>query len=178
MVETVDYILFCVETTAKCQSDKIYLVEYLRRFFDTRSPRYDFLFLGGKSNYDDSGVLKRIERNIQKLNKGLKKGESRPYKIIYCIDLDGTDNERIMLNNTIKTFCIKKKFDLIWFYKDIESVFWGKSVIKNKGIEAERWVTTKKRLSEESILDDDQFSYHDGHSNLKTVLSLYFAPKV
>lgn len=83
-----------------------------------------------------------------------------------------------MLNNTIKTFCIKKKFDLIWFYKDIESVFWGKSVIKNKGIEAERWVTTKKRLSEESILDDDQFSYHDGHSNLKTVLSLYFAPKV
>lgn len=70
--------------------------------------------------------------------KGAIKGFVNPYRgesiIIYCIDCDDYDSkpEDMTFFNAVKQYCADQGYELVWFCKDIESVYLGSKIPKSR----------------------------------------------
>lgn len=112
-----------------------------------------------KSKYNAKEVLKEIENKTRAFMIGHT-------TVIYCIDTDDFDKnyEREQEFKAISTFCKERSYELIWFCRDVEEVFWGKklsdsqkvkeaAIFRRKGLIAEiqseylRCDTRRKRTS-------------------------------
>ena len=110
--------IFLVETNKKCKSDEHYIRALLNERYDYPGDKISFIYMESKTKYD------KVESKVENL-KNKYFGES---KIYICIDLDEANNENIILNNKIIQYSNKNKYNLIWFYENIEMVFWGKKI--------------------------------------------------
>lgn len=173
----VDLVVFCVESNKKSKSDSFYINEYLKSHFQINKVRLDFVFMGGKGNFDKSSTTNQINRIIANFNKSRIKNCSRKSKVVYCIDLDDESQEQKALTNRIFSFCKDQNYDVIWFCKDIESVFLGHTVSKRKDEEAMNWVIRGGKISSKAVLNDVELSSSNHHSNCHTILSKYFQRK-
>ena len=69
-----------------------------------------------KTKYNDSGIIKKINKKISKFDK---------YEIIYCLDTDKivARYEDIKLNEEINKYCLENNIKIVWFCENIEDVF-------------------------------------------------------
>ena len=117
-------LIFLFETNKISKSDYKYVRSYLTYMGLDRKFKYSPIYMNGKGNYD------KFEAAINKFIKDYQ-GES---KVIMFVDVDSTslDYSQVILNNEIIKYCRDKNYELVWFKRTIEEVFWGEKVSQNK----------------------------------------------
>lgn len=164
-------LIFCLETDRKANTDKIYVMETLRRFYGefSRDVKISYVPMGGKTNYKERSVTSRI-RELTKQFRSI--GSSH---VIYCIDTDHFEKDESQRQETerIEQYCMVNGFDLVWFCHDVEEVYIGHAVAKS----------VKKKTAEQfkksnSIQNVDRSSLKavqrtSGKSNVLTVTEKY-----
>lgn len=165
-------LIICVETNKDCKSDKIYIWNTIHQFYKISQTevKLNCVYMDCKGNYSSNKVYKRI-KDYEKLYKaGNPNGES---VVIMCFDCDDydTDNETAKFLKDAREFCRNKGYHFVWFCKDIEQVYLGKSVPKKQKKEsAERFAKSNGIAGVDiSILKLDN-RYQKGKSNLCTIL--------
>ena len=164
-------IIFCVETNNKCESDKFYIRETIKRFFnyDYAMVKFTFVFMGGKYNYNSSAVEKKISRHIIDYSNSVNNRSV----VIYCVDCDDYDinqRDRGFLEE-IGRYCSDNLYKLVWFCKDIERVYTGEKIPdKEKKKRAVQFVAKKEvgYVNKESLT---AVRYGQNRSNILRVLN-------
>lgn len=163
-------LIFLFETNSISKSDYKYVRSYLTKIEMIRRFKFSPLYLNGKGNYN------KFEKKINLLIKSYS-GES---KVFMFIDVDSTslNYDQIMLNKEIINYCIEKKFELIWFKRTIEEVFWGTKIPQNKkNIKADEFL----RINQISKIDFQKLdiSNYDvlknGESNLNSIFKNFLS---
>lgn len=163
-------ILFCVETNSKSETDLVYIRETISNYYDLgNSIRIRFIFFEGKGNYKKKDILKKIADQTKQYKA------IGPTHVIYCIDTDRYDADPAQMRelNEIKHYCEQQGYDLIWFCRDVEDVYWGKQIHKDEKTKAAAKFRSSKRIK--SIADQnlrcEDYSRH--RSNILQVLDRY-----
>lgn len=62
------------------------------------------------------------------------------------IDVDSIslNYDQAKLNKDIINYCKEKDFEIIWFKRTIEEVFWGEKTPQNKKKYKSRWISAKE----------------------------------
>ena len=166
-------LLFCVETDKQCNSDWIYIKNFIDTYctYDKAEIRFEKLYMGGKGKYNTP----KFERMVQKKISDYKKITKGDTVVIYCFDCDDydiepRDKDRIEAE---EQYCRDKGFEFVWFCKDIERVFVGQKVPDDE----------KKKTAEEyskkgliTTLKPEKMhgtKFKNGVSNLANVLERY-----
>lgn len=160
-------LLFCVETNSKAETDKVYINETISDYYDIgNNIRIRFTFFEGKGNYKKKDVLKKITNQVRQHRS------IGPTFVIYCIDTDryDADPDHVRELNEIKQYCEQQGYDLIWFCRDVEDVFWGEQIHKDdKTSMASRFRSSRQIMNvEEQKLRGEEYTRHK--SNILQVL--------
>lgn len=163
-------LIFLFETNSTSKSDYKYVRSYLTEIGMIRKFKFSPLYLNGKGNYN------KFEKKINYLIKSYQ-GET---KVFMFIDVDSTSlkYDQIKLNKEIIDYCNVKNYELIWFKRTIEEVFWGIKIPQNKkNIKADEFLRTN-RISKVDFKILDIISYDalkNGESNLKNIFDKFLA---
>lgn len=127
-------LIFVVETNEKSNSDYIYIKSILDAQYNGRllnDVKFTPVYMRGKGNYNQHRVINKIKTYSKQY---MSAGDTR---VIYCVDTDQFDikPEDKMIFEEIQSYCTNNEYDLVWFCHDIEEVFLGNSVPKNKKTE-------------------------------------------
>lgn len=127
-------LIFCIETNKKADTDKIYVMETLYRFYGnllskSREIKISYVRMEGKTNYNSRRVVSEIRERVGQYNESVG-GRSQ---VIYCIDTDHFESNESQRRETerIEQYCLSKGYDFVWFCHDIEEVYIGQSVSKS-----------------------------------------------
>ena len=122
-------LIFVVETNKNAQTDDRYITRLIQDRYDLSSNEYmyNFVHMSGKSNYNKDSVVQQIRKYV----KDNKEGENN---VIYCFDTDkiDTSNEAVSCFDNEKKYCEICKYEMIWFYYNIEFVLLGRIVEESK----------------------------------------------
>lgn len=171
-------LIFVVETNKSCKSDWIYIKDTIEHFYqcDPAHTKLSTVYMDGKGRY------KNKEKEILKLIAGYTSGaisKSNHSKVIYCFDCDDYNIKREDSEFLVEAqqYCNEKKYDFVWFCKDIESVYLGKKVDDSqKKKEAEKFKV--KKLIENVISNKlSVTNYRMNTSNIMKVLDQYLTRK-
>lgn len=118
--QTNKLIVICVECNKQSQTDKIYIGETIKKYYNvgnTLAIRY--CEMGTKTKYN------RIQKKITQITKN-----APDVAIIMCVDTDDifSSQETVSFNKKITEYCQTQGYDLVWFCQDIEEVFLHKTV--------------------------------------------------
>lgn len=161
-------LIFLFETNSSNKSDYKYIRSYILNSDMDRKFKFSPIYLNGKGNYS------KYENKIKALIKSYQ-GKS---KVIMFIDVDSTslNYDQIKLNEEIINYCDKNNYELVWFKRTIEEVFWGKKIPQNmKRVKADEFLRSNKIL-EINLNSLNKVSYNslkNGESNLKFILDKY-----
>ena len=162
-------ILFCVESNPQARTDSMYVDTAIKTsFLIDNNVTINYIYMNGKSRYNDSKTLKRINKYT---NMAQKRGT--PTSIIYCIDTDNYESslEDTKLNNEIKAFCEENGYELVWFCRTIEEVFLHKIVNDAEKTKEAIGFLRKNSLGNATIKFLSQKNYSRKKSNLFFVVS-------
>lgn len=163
-------LLFVIESTKKAKTDWAYINGTIKHYYRL-SPEYSIkpIPMGGKSHFKDASVSKQIKDYREQY---LPTGRTI---VVYCIDTDNyhTDPERYKELEDIKKYCSRKGFELIWFCRNIEEVYWGERV--ESGDKVKRAAQFNKRnhihsLSEKAL---STTVIGKGKSNILVIMDKY-----
>lgn len=169
-------LIFVVETNKDVQSDWIYIKETLENLYRIERSviKLSPVYMNGRGNYSKKlNEIKSLEKKFKAMSD-----ESRSH-VIYCFDCDAYDtnsNDRKFLEDA-RLFCKKNDFEFVWFCKDIEQVYLGRSVggkVKRK--EADRF-KAKHIIDKINVDSLNAEVIGEGRSNLMLVLNKYGIPK-
>lgn len=169
-------LIFVVETNKSCKSDWIYIKDTIDRFFkyDNAHTKFTPLYLGGRGNY--SKKQREIKSYISQYASTSKQNRS---KVIFCFDCDNYDGnpDDSRFIKEAQQYCKEHGYDFVWFCRDIEHVYLGKSVPeKDKKSESVRFKANKMiKNVEKSRLSADGFKLQS--SNIMNVLSKHLEQK-
>lgn len=164
-------VLLCLECNNKSRTDYVYVESTIKRFYNKNSVNYKPIFLGSKTKYNSKDKLKEIRDRMKLFN-----GETR---VIYFIDVDDYDvsYETKKLYDDIKCFCQNNGYDLVFFCKDVEDVYLGKTVEDKEKVK----LAAKFNASKEIVSVDESklmINSHRKHcSNILNVLDKYWERK-
>ena len=163
-------ILFCVETSSNAETDKVYIKETIYHYYSLENKtRIRFIFFEGKGNYKKKNILKQISDQVKQYSAI---GSTH---VIYCIDTDRYDADPAQVRelDEIKHYCEQQGYDLIWFCRDVEDVFWGEQIHKDDKTK----MATKFRSSRQITHVDNQKlrceDYTRHKSNILQILDKY-----
>ena len=163
------YLLIIVETRKGANTDDTYIKETIKRFYPgMHNFTTKFIYIESKSAFNSKNVNRDIKVYVS---------YSTVVGIIQCIDLDDYDTSIIAqnLNNKIEQYCQKKNYDLVWFCKNVEDVYYFNTRIeKNKKV-----IKAKQFIQNNMIETIDEKNlksqiYSKGHSNILNVLDKYY----
>lgn len=161
-------LIFVVETSKESQSDYVYVSETIEKYYHILGHKLTPIFMSGKGNYN------KKEDEIRKCVSKYK-GDS---VIFICYDIDNPNKPTYSLNQDIFNYAKDKGYELIWFYEDVELVYWKKEVSKS-----EKTKYSKKFLSQNKIdgilekdLNQSKISQKNS-SNILSVLDKYLRRK-
>lgn len=163
-------LLLCVETSKRARTDSIYIDETIERFYILGNDiRKRYIYLNGKSNYNKPRTVKEIERQS-------KQYESiGPTTVLYCIDTDkcATDPIHAKEFEAILKYCQDKNYELVWFCRDVEDVFWGEQVHNDEKKSRAAQFRSSKAINKltETTLSRKTQAHH--YSNILLVLDKY-----
>ena len=171
-------LIICVETNKKCNSDYIYIKTSIEQFYSINQGNIKLspVYLEGKGNYSS----KKATNEINKLSKQYRvSSEENKSIVLCCFDCDDYDSkpEDMIFLNGARSYCNQNGYRFIWFCKDIEQVYLGRSIPdSNKKKEAETFL--KKKKIKDVRIDNLRVSrYQNGKSNLCAVLDDYLIRK-
>lgn len=158
-------LIFLFETNKKSKSDYKYVRSYLIYAGLDRKFKFSPIYMNGKGNYN------KFEYQINSLKKDYQGGS----KVIMFVDVDSTslDHSQVILNNEIIKYCNDKNYELVWFKRTIEEVFWGEKVSQNKKNDKANDFLKKNRISKIDFTKLNKENYNDlnnSESNLKNVI--------
>lgn len=161
-------LIFVVETNKKCKSDWIYIKDTIDRFFEYEQAQIKFspVYMDGKGKYKKTG--KEITSLISQYAAGNKTNQS---KVIFCFDCDDYDSkpEDAEFLANAKRYCVEKKYDFIWFCKDIERVYIGKKVDDSQKKKESATFKAKKLID---AVDESKLVVNDYRANTSNIMSV------
>lgn len=165
-------LLFCVEADRSSGTDWVYIKSVIDKYYridNTISIKP--IFMGGKTNYRRGRVVNEIKTASREFRKN---GNTA---VIFCIDTDDckTDPDRKREFEEIKQYCNEKDYDLIWFCRDIEEVFWGKRITSSDKKDHAKRFRANSIIDSFSISCIVQESPSIGKSNILVVLNKYLS---
>ncbi len=171
-------LIICVETNKKCNSDYIYIKSSIEQFYSVNQGNIKLspVYLDGKGNYSSKKTLK----NIDTLSKQYRvSSEDNKSVVLCCFDCDEYDSrpEDMVFLDGVKSFCDEKGFKFVWFCKDIEQVYLGKSVPDNSKKNEANTFLKKKMIKDLSMEKFKAAKYQNGKSNLCIILDEYLITK-
>lgn len=163
------YLLIIVETRKSANTDDTYIKETIKKFYPgvhDFTPK--FIYMNSKGAF-----------NSAKLNHVIKEyvSLSNVIGIIQCIDLDDYDTSisDASLNEKIKKHCEDKKYEFVWFCKNVEDVYYFNTAVEKnkKAIKAKQFIQ-KMMINniDERYLRSKQYSKR--HSNILEVLDKFY----
>jgi len=164
-------MIFCLETNKRVDTDGFYIRSTINQYYVINNRvKISLVYMDGKGNY----ASKRVLNEIVKKTKDFTIGET---KVFYCIDTDDFEinQEQENLSQQIESFCGERGYELIWFCRDVEEVYWGERVSKSQKVEkAKRFKRTKEieRLDTDRLLSSTK---KHQTSNILTVLDGYLS---
>jgi hypothetical protein len=117
-------LILVVETEPTVKSDDAYYIWILKNFFGAylRSQgfndiriRYRFIYMCGKTNYNDEEVITDI-----KTEKAIFSGDGS--FVVYCFDVDNGTIKNANFINDVTNFCQSNGFPISFANKEIEDV--------------------------------------------------------
>ncbi len=163
-------LLFCVEADRKSGTDWVYIKSVIDKYFSIdNSISIKPVYMGGKTNFKRNKVVNEINRASKEFGKN---GETA---VIYCIDTDdwNTNQDRSRELEDVREYCADKKYDLVWFCRDVEEVFWGERVSSSdKKERAKKFRANSKidTLTQDCIKSE---TFGLGKSNILIILNKY-----
>ena len=164
-------LLLVIESKSKNGSDSYYIKSIIDRFYSkNHGHKLEYIPMNGKGNYNSQTVCNKIQ-----VFKSRYQGEC---KVIYFYDrdLESTNNEQKKLNEEINNHCKNHLFDSVWFCRNIEEVFLGKLIIKDKKKVAENFFYNDK-INEVEKSHLQAKSIIAGYSNILLIFDKYFQKK-
>lgn len=167
-------LIFCVEADLRSKSDYIYIKNTIEHFYtyDRAQVKLSPIYMGSKWKYNQNKVLKQIEQLIKKYNSASKENKT---EVFYCVDCDDFDvrKEDSDYLDKLNVFCTKRKYNVIWFCKEIESVYLGKRINDNAKKTAAVKFAVQRKIEgvDQKMLYGKK--YKDKCSNICGVLDLY-----
>lgn len=172
--------IFVVETTKDNNSDYIYISKFLKnRFILNPNTVVKTVYAAGKGNLFSSKVGKDI-RSLTKDFLSQDRDDSRVEVFLFVDTDDMSDspnaNENRMKTEKVAAYCKTNGYHLVWFYRDVEDVFWGCSIPqKQKRQKAIAFSDdAMNRLDVTKLCCDDYCRCSRGTSNLYGVLKHFF----
>lgn len=168
-------LVFCVETTKKCKSDEMYIRSIFRKCLEetTKSDvKLSFVYMGGKSMYNDSSVIKQIEN--------LKAKYHDTTEVIYVFDTDKmtTSQEDIRFQKLVKNYTIQQGYHYVWFCENIEAVMIPKVKVDNKCKEAENFMRNLTKIDFNLIIPKlNEDTMKSNSSNIMRILNKLLTEK-
>lgn len=153
-------LIFVVEASKESKSDYVYITETVEKYYNVLGHKLTPIFMDGKGNFNKKET--EINKNISKYN-----GKS---KVFICYDIDNPNKQTYSLNQDIINYANNKGYELIWFYEDVELVYWKKSVSKS-----EKTKQSKKFLSQnqiKNILENDLNQITISKNNSSNILNV------
>ena len=173
-------VIICVEASKECKSDVIYIRKTIQQFYKIGQADvlFSYVYMDGKGNYSSPKIGKRINDYVKLYKAGNPKGEN---VVIMCFDCDNYDTEQedARFLKDAKEFCRINGYCFVWFCKDIEHVYIGKSVPQNQKKDTAARFAKSNGIAKVDIstlkMDD---CYQKGKSNLCTVLDKILTPLI
>ena len=167
-------IIFCVEAKRSSKSDYVYIkatVEHLYTI-DRANTRLSPIYMDGKGNYCTKKVLREIQTHVKQYQTASKSNQS---VVVYCFDCDDYDSkpeDRKFLESA-KQYCGDNGYRFVWFCKDIENVYLGRSIPDNRKVKEAGIFAAKGmiRSIDSKVLEVREI--RKGSSNLCLVLDDY-----
>ena len=166
-------VLLCVEADSKSRSDYLYVESTIKHFYiNDRKIIYRPIFLGSKTKYNAKGKIKEIESR--------KRAFSGKTNVIYFIDVDDYDvsyDTQILFDN-IKRYCSDNEYDFVFFCRDVEDVFLGRTVNDCEKVKCAEMFNRRKLIASLTDTNLCASGKHRHCSNILTVLDKYWTRKV
>ena len=126
--------------------------------------------MNGKSRY--RAKEKEIKSLVSQYKSKYRACES---KVIYCFDCDEYDKKREDEEFLIKVeeFCRERKYDFVWFCKDIEQVYLGQKISNNKKTDEAKGFKSRKDIDNIDIKNLSCDTYKINKSNIVKVVTKY-----
>ena len=171
----VQYI-FVVETNSKCKTDWIYIRDTIERFYQWNQPqiKLSVVYMNGKGNY------KNKEKDIRSLSKQYQSaGKGNQSKVILCFDCDEYEKDMYdqQFLNDVRQYCRSMNYEFVWFCKDIESVYLGRSVEDKQKKKESAIFKAQNGIKHVDVNKLLVKNYRMNSSNLMCVLDKCFARK-
>ena len=117
-------VVLVVETTETVKSDDAYYGWILKNFFanyvssngfNNLRIKYRFVYMSGKTNYQNENVQKDLKREID---------DFKPNKayVVYCFDIDNKTIKNKEFLNGVEQYCLSNNYLISLAYKEIEDV--------------------------------------------------------
>ena len=165
-------LILCFECDKISRTDHVYYRCTIEQFYHssvkiTETP----IYMGSKSKYNN-------RKTIQEISKAKRSFSGETY-VIYFIDEDQVtakpEDEKTLTE--IKNYCHLNAYDLVLFNKDVEDVFWGKTVCNNEKVAKAAEYRRKQKITtvNEAYLSATRITRHK--SNILTILDKYWIRK-
>lgn len=163
------YLLFIVETRKNAKTDDAYIKETIKKFFvDSYDFQAKFIYMESKSAYNSQKVKHEIKEYVN---------HSNVIGIVLCVDTDDYDSSvhDNNLNEKIKNHCTKKGYEFVWFFKNVEDVYYF-----NTNVEKNKKVIKAKQFIQNGMISNIDEKYLRGttfakrYSNILTILEKYY----
>ncbi|MCI7493142.1 MAG: hypothetical protein MSA91_10235 [Lachnobacterium sp.] len=169
-------LIIVVETNKKCNSDWIYIKDTIEHFYSIDNARTKLtpIYMDGKGKYRKK--QREVEEYIKKYSKAADENESH---VIYCFDCDNYDinNEDSSFLDEVSRYCQDNDYNLVWFCKDIESVYLKKKVDAVDKKKTAANFKANRMIDNISINSLNSQKYKVGTSNIVDVLDRYLKRK-
>lgn len=163
-------LLFCVEADKRSKTDWVYIKSVIDKYYEiNNSISIKPIYMGGKTNYRRSKIITEIKTAVKQFKR------TGSTTVIYCIDTDDWDinPDRSREYEEIKEYCCEKGYDLVWFCKDVEDVFWENRIHSSDKTEAAQRFRSQNQIdcvTEKALLNS---KLKIGCSNILLVLDNY-----
>ena len=155
-------LLLCVESNSRSRTDFVYIKSTIDNFYlNDKKTIIRPIFLDTKTKYKDNGKIKEIKKKIKEF-----KGKT---EVIYFIDYDNSDTSFVTqkLFFEIKDYCNKEGYEFVYFYMDIEDVYWGEKVNDNEKVKK---ASDFKRLQMINYLKESKLMVSDYKRHCSNIL--------
>lgn len=168
-------VIMVFESNSHSKSDYKYARSLMQKYFRIERFKFEKIYAGSKSELYSAGTERKIKSIFKKYQL-----RNTTYTILFFADVDTNNIEDALLNERLIAFAnkYKKMSQIVWCNYDIEYVFLGYRVEKNKPKEAENFLKNQniQKVNVDILKESNPFLKKPS-SNMYLVLSSIFPKK-
>lgn len=164
-------LLFCVETTQQANTDYPYIRSTVDYFYEiNRQTVIRPIYMGSKTRFNSRAVQESIKR---------QSGTAEDTHVIYCIDTDDCDAspDAKTLTNQISDYCRQNHYDFVFFCRNVEDVYHGKTLSDTEKVQVVKRFRTSNQIKTIKVANLTKREYQFHCSNILNILDCYLTRK-